>query len=103
MYQLLFSTCPDQDSARRIAHLLVAQKLAACVNIVPGLTSVYQWQGEIHEDQEVLLLIKSRLDLYAALEAALKQAHPYQTPELIACPISVGLPAYLNWISQVTA
>jgi periplasmic divalent cation tolerance protein len=102
-YHLLLNTCPDEATGLRIAQLLVTQKLAACVNIVPGLHSVYHWQGEVHSEREVLLLIKTRADLYTAVETALIQAHPYDVPEVIALPFDTGLSAYLTWIAQVTA
>lgn len=98
--QLVFSTCPDAASAERIADALVDQKLAACVNLVPGLRSIYRWEGERTSAQEVLLIIKSRTHDYSALENALRALHPYQLPEIIAVPISSGLPAYLAWIGR---
>ena len=86
----------------RIAKALVDQQLAACVNVVPGLTSVYRWQGQTESAQEVLLLIKTRQAVYPELEAALLTLHPYELPEIIAVPIEAGLPAYLSWIETGT-
>lgn len=100
MYQLILCTCPDQISAEKIAKQLVACKLAACVNILPGLSSVYEWQGEIETAQEHLLLIKSLQDRFAAIEIAIKQTHPYQLPEIIAVPIERGSLEYLKWIDS---
>ncbi len=99
---LVFCTCPDHDTALRIAKALVDQQLAACVNVVPGLTSVYRWQGQRETAQEVLLLIKTRQAVYPELEAALLALHPYELPEIIAVPIAAGLPAYLSWIETST-
>lgn len=99
-HQLLLCTCPDANSAQAIAGALVEQRLAACVSILPGLTSVYRWQNETRRDSEHLLLIKSRADAYPALEQAIRQRHPYELPEVIAVPIVQGLPAYLAWIDH---
>jgi periplasmic divalent cation tolerance protein len=99
---LVYCTCPDHDTALRIAKALVDQQLAACVNLVPGLTSVYRWQGQREMAQEVLLLIKTRQAVYPELEAALLALHPYELPEIIAVPIEAGLPAYLSWIETGT-
>ena len=98
MQQLILCTCPDQNSAEMLARLLIEAKLAACVNVLPGLTSIYAWQGEIETAREHLLLIKTHKDRYAAVETALKNAHPYQLPEIIAVTIDQGFPEYLQWI-----
>ncbi len=100
MYQLILCTCPDQKTADTIARRLITDKLAACVNILPGLTSVYEWQGEIETAQEHLLLIKSHQDRFAAIESAIKQTHPYQLPEIIAVAIERGSSDYLKWIDS---
>jgi periplasmic divalent cation tolerance protein len=99
---LVYCTCPDHDTALRIAQALVDQHLAACVNVVPGLTSVYRWQGQRETALEVLLLIKTQQAVYPELEAALLALHPYELPEIIAVPIEAGLPAYLSWIETGT-
>jgi periplasmic divalent cation tolerance protein len=99
-YQIIFCTCPDKDTAEKIASLLVENKVAACVNIVPNITSIYHWQGQIERAEEWLLLIKARQDVYSALETLIKQHHPYQLPEIIAVAIERGLPDYLNWIAS---
>ncbi|RUO24101.1 divalent-cation tolerance protein CutA [Aliidiomarina minuta] len=100
--QLVLCTVPDQDTASQLARLVVEQKLAACVNIVPQLVSVYEWEGKIEQDNEVLLLIKTQAPCFEALQNLLQQAHPYDVPEIIALDINAGLPAYLNWIKDVT-
>lgn len=98
--QLILSTCPDTEVAERIADALVDQKLAACVNLVPGLRSVYRWKGQRERAEEVLLIIKSRTQDYSAVEKALRALHPYELPEIIAVPVSAGLPAYLAWLGR---
>lgn len=98
MHQLILCTCPDQNTAETIAGLLITGKLAACVNILPGITSIYEWQGVVERAQEHLLLIKSQHQQFAAIEAAIKTAHPYQLPEIIAVAIERGSAEYLQWI-----
>ena len=100
---LVFSTFPDEASAREAAGKLVEGGMAACVNILPGLTSVYRWQGKIEEAEEVPLLIKTSAARYAALEAAIRAAHPYELPEIVAVPATRGLPEYLAWVAAETA
>ena len=100
MYHLIYCTCPDLKTAEGIAQHLVKDKLAACVNILPGVHSVYEWQGQIETAQEHLLLIKSRQACYAAIEAAIKTLHPYQLPEIIAVAIERGSAEYLKWIDS---
>lgn len=95
---LLYCTCPDADTAARIARALVEEKLAACVNIVPGLRSIYRWQDALHDEAEALLLIKTRLDAIEPLVKALLQLHPYELPELIAVPVVAGHGPYLDWV-----
>ncbi len=97
-YLLIYCTCPDQAMAERIAEALVADRLAACVNIVPGITSIYRWQGEIQHDSELLLLIKTRGERYPALEARIRELHSYEVPEIIAVPIQRGSESYLAWL-----
>ena len=99
-YQMVLCTCPDQEVASSIANALVDGKLAACVNIVPGLRSVYRWKGARETAEEVLLIIKSRADDYAPLQTAVRALHPYELPEIIAVPINTGLPAYLAWVGR---
>ncbi|MGM0594842.1 MAG: divalent-cation tolerance protein CutA [Pseudomonadota bacterium] len=97
-YRLVITTCPDMAVAGQIADTLVAERLAACVNILPGAVSVYEWQGRVERDQELILLIKSRSDQLEELESRLLALHPYELPELIAVPIEQGLAPYLSWI-----
>jgi len=97
-YRIVLSTCPDGDSARRIANILVEGRLAACVNIVPGLRSVFRWEGKVEVADETLLVIKTRQEQYALLEAVLREHHPYELPEVLSVSIDTGLPAYLAWL-----
>ena len=99
---LMLTNVPDVDVARRIARALVEQRLAACVNILPGVESVYQWQGAVEEATEIILLVKTVAARYAEVEAAIKALHPYDVPEVIALPVTAGLPAYMNWMEQET-
>jgi periplasmic divalent cation tolerance protein len=99
-HQLILCTCPDKDVAEKIARLLVTEKLAACVNILPGIQSVYRWREHIESAQEHLLLIKANKDYYPAIETCIKSHHPYETPEIVAVSIDNGLPEYLHWIDS---
>jgi periplasmic divalent cation tolerance protein len=87
----------------RIADALVAERLAACVNRVPGLVSTYRWKGALQRDAEVLLLIKSTRERYDALQDRIRALHPYELPEVIAVDVALGLPPYLAWIAKETA
>jgi periplasmic divalent cation tolerance protein len=93
-------TCPDAAVADRIARTLVEERLAACVNRLPGVESTYRWNGAVSVDEEVLLVIKTSRARYAALEARLVALHPYEVPELIAVPIGAGHAPYLAWIAR---
>ena len=86
------------EAAKSVARKLVEAKLAACVNIVPQVTSLYSWKNEIVEDNEVLLIIKSKSEVYNELEAKIRELHSYEVPEIISFNIQKGLPEYLNWI-----
>jgi periplasmic divalent cation tolerance protein len=99
---LILTNVPDEQDAHRIARLLVEQRLAACVNVLPGVRSVYQWQGAVEEAGEITLMIKTTQVRYTELEAVLKAVHPYDVPEIIAIPIVDGLPAYLDWLAAET-
>jgi len=99
---LVLTTMPDETSAKMLARKLVSEKLAACINLLPEMTSIYEWKGASEEGTEHLLLIKSTAGAYSRLEAAIRENHPYELPEIIATPISHGLPDYLNWIVERT-
>jgi periplasmic divalent cation tolerance protein len=98
--QIILCTCPDQESAEKIARLLVEGKLAACVNILPGITSYYRWREQLESAQEHLLLIKSNKDRYSSVETAILENHPYELPEIVAISVEQGLPDYLHWIDS---
>ncbi|MFZ1641595.1 MAG: divalent-cation tolerance protein CutA [Candidatus Contendobacter sp.] len=99
---IILCTCPDPATAERIAETVVGERLAACVNIVPGLTSIYRWEGQMQRDSELLLLIKTRQAVYPLLEARIRELHPYQVPEIVALSIRAGSAAYLDWIADHT-
>ena len=99
---LILTTAPDAAVAQTLAQAIVGQHMAACVNLLPKMTSIYPWQGKINVDHEHLLLIKTHRQSYPALESYLLEHHPYELPEIIAVPIQKGLKAYLTWISENT-
>ena len=99
---LVVTNLPDRESAEKLAALLIERRLAACVNILAPCTSVYRWQGDIQRDEEHPLLIKTTAVRYAELEASIRANHPYELPEIIAVPITGGLPAYLQWVESET-
>ena len=88
--------------ANAIALAVVEAKLAACVNILPRVQSIYRWQGKVESASEIALFIKSTAAAYPALEAQIRALHPYEVPEIIALDITQGLPAYLNWLAEQT-
>jgi periplasmic divalent cation tolerance protein len=100
---LVLCTCPDDATGARIAETLVGERLAACVNRVPGLTSVYLWEGNLSRDQEMLLLIKTTRSRFDRLAERLRELHPYELPEIIATPVTDGAADYLQWVSKCTA
>lgn len=95
-------TCATPREARRIARALVTGRLAACVNIVPGVTSIYRWEGKIERGREVLLVIKSRAALSRRLVARVRALHSYKVPEVVTLPIASGDPDYLRWVREST-
>ena len=99
---LVTCACPDHDVADRLAHELVEARLAACVQVLPGMTSTYRWQGAIERADEVLLLAKTWDDRLDALVATLRARHLYEVPEIMAVPAAGGLAAYLDWVRAGT-
>ncbi|MCW8832374.1 MAG: divalent-cation tolerance protein CutA [Colwellia sp.] len=99
-FQLVLTTCPDEQIANTIAQHIVSEKLAACVNILPKITSVYHWQGEMQCDNEVQLLIKTSSEKFTLLNARINELHPYDVVEVIALNIQQGDNHYLNWIRE---
>ena len=100
---LVLTSLPDHESAQSLARSLVTGRLAACVNVGAPVESMYHWRGEIETAREVPVVIKTRQALYGAVEAAVKAAHPYELPEIIAVPVIHGLAGYLDWIDTETA
>ena len=99
---LVITNLPDASSAARLAQQLIETRAAACVNQLAPCTSTYRWQGKIESATEVSLLIKTTRAAYPRLEKLISMAHPYELPEIIAVPVTAGLPAYLNWIDNET-
>lgn len=95
-------TVPDQDQAYRLAKTVVEENLAACVNIIPAVRSVYRWKGEICDDPECLLVAKTTRAAFPLLEARVKALHSYEVPEIIAVPVERGFPPYLAWVAENT-
>lgn len=100
---LVITNLPDRTAAERIAETLVAESVAACVNVLAECASIYRWEGKIEHANEVPLLIKTTHTAYPRLENLLRELHPYKTPEIIALPVSAGLPEYLSWVLQETS
>lgn len=97
---LILTNCPDEAVANAIALAVVEEGLAACVNLLPRVQSIYRWHGVVESASEVPLLIKASAANYPALEQRIAELHPYELPEIIALPITRGLPAYLNWLAE---
>jgi len=98
----LHVTMPDKERAASLARALVDEGLAACVNIVPGVQSIYQWEGRLQEDEEVLCLIKTRPAVFDRARARILELHPYEVPEILAFAVDNGSPAYLDWLKKST-
>jgi periplasmic divalent cation tolerance protein len=99
---VVLCTCPDEAAAERIASALVGERLAACVNRVPGIASTYRWQGKVDRARECLLLIKTTSERFDALRERIVALHPYELPEVIAVDIALGHAPYLAWIATET-
>lgn len=99
---IVITNVPDRNVALQMAHALIERKLAACVNILAECTSVYSWKGKLETATEVPLLIKTRTAIYDQVEAAIKDLHPYELPEIVAVPVEHGLPDYLKWVNAET-
>lgn len=100
--RVVLVTVPTRDEGERIADVVVGERLAACVNIVGPIRSIYRWEGSVCRDDEYLLIIKTTQARYAALEARILATHPYQSPEVVALPIVAGADAYLRWLQDET-
>ena len=97
---VVFTTFPDQNTARRVVRTLVEERLIACGNLVPGVESIYRWKGEVESTGEVFAVLKTEQDRYTALEGRLKELHPYEVPECIMLRVRDGLPGYLQWVTE---
>ena len=99
---LVITNLPDMQAAAQLAQRLIEERAAACVNQLAPCTSTYRWQNSIETASEVPLLIKTTRAAYPRLETLIRELHPYELPEIIAVPVTVGLPAYLEWVDQET-
>jgi periplasmic divalent cation tolerance protein len=99
----VFVTIDDRAEASRIAGILVREKLAACVNIIPGLRSIYTWQGEVCDDEEHLMVIKTQKEVFEKLEKRIRTLHSYEVPEIIALPVIDGSSDYLKWVMETAS
>jgi periplasmic divalent cation tolerance protein len=99
---IVLTNCPDTEVADRLARTLVEQRLAACVNRLPAVNSVYRWQGAVERAIEVPLLIKSTRERLPEIQEVVRALHPYEVPEIVAIPVVAGLPAYLRWVVDET-
>lgn len=99
-FLIIFCTVPDEDTAIKLSQTLVEERLAACCNVLPGIRSVYTWKGNLCHDSELLLVIKSRAEIYQRLEQRISELHPYEVPEIIATEIKYGSPNYLKWMAE---
>jgi len=97
---MVVCSCPDSECAKQLAERIVSERLAACANVVPGVTSIFEWNGALQSESEVVMVIKTTSQKYPQLEATLRQLHPYEVPEIIATPITHGLPDYLDWVTD---
>jgi len=102
MYVIIFVTCPDGKTAEKLGEILLKKRLAACINVIYTIKSLYWWKKKIEKNHEVLMIIKTREKLVDDLIKTVKKLHPYETPEIIAIPIKKGLKNYLEWIKKET-
>ena len=99
---LVFTTLPSADKAAELAKLLVNERLVACANLLPAVRSIYRWQGELHDENEVLVLLKTRAEHLERLKLRILEVHPYEVPEVLAVPIESGYQPYLDWLGGET-
>lgn len=98
--RIVLSTAGSEDEARKIAHHLVEQRLAACVNIIPGIESVYRWEGKVESNREYLLLIKTSSTMFPEVRDAILELHSYELPECVEIAVEGGSPEYLQWVEE---
>ena len=99
---LVLTTLPNADAAAELARSVVNERLAACANVFPALRSIYKWQNKIQDENEVLVLFKTRQEHYEALKERILELHPYEVPEVLAIPVERGYAAYLDWLAKET-
>jgi periplasmic divalent cation tolerance protein len=99
---LVFTTLPSADKAAELAKLLVNERLVACANLLPAIRSIYRWQGELHDENEVLVLLKTRSEHLERLKLRILEVHPYEVPEVLAVPVESGYQPYLDWLAGET-
>lgn len=102
-FVVVLITAPNEEEAAKIAKDIVGSRLAACVNIIRNIRSIYRWQGKIEDEGEVLMLVKTRKELFNDLQKRIRELHPYAVPEIIALPIIEGFEGYLGWLRDETA
>ena len=100
---VVLTTLAAADDAVKLVHTLLERRLIACGNILPGVRSLYRWEGKVADEQEVIVLMKTKAARLEALELAFGELHPYKVPELLALPVSAGLHKYLEWIDDETS
>ena len=100
---IVLVSVPDAEAGRRLARTLLEERLVACANLLPGVTSLYRWEGEVQEEDEVLLVMKTGSGLVPRLSARIPELHPYELPEVLALRVDDGLPAYCRWVLDETA
>jgi periplasmic divalent cation tolerance protein len=99
---LVITTLPNADAAAELAKNVVGERLAACANLIPALRSIYKWQGKVQDENEVLVLFKTRQQHYENLKSRILELHPYELPEVLAIPVEQGYAAYLDWLAAET-
>ena len=101
-YIIVFITAPNEEEAAKISRTIVGERLAACVNIIGSVRSIYKWQGRVEDEQEVLMIIKTKKSLFDRLQERIKELHSYAVPEIIGLPVIEGSKQYLDWLGQET-
>lgn len=97
---VVLATAPSEEKAAELARVLVGEKLAACGNVLPGIRSIYRWKDAIEDEREAILLLKTRAELYEALQSRLVELHPYECPEVLRLPVEAGYVPYLEWVRE---
>lgn len=101
-FAVILTTVPSEEVGLRVARTLVEERLCACANLVPGVRSIYTWQGKVEDDREILVVLKTRRDLFEKVDARIRALHPYEVPEVVMLPVEAGSERYLAWVGEVT-